>query len=152
MANHLVTGDGRAWRARLAGFMESGRVQYTVIALIVTNAITLGFETSPPIIRAAGGVIEALDHIILSIFVVEIALRIAAHGWRFFRDPWSLFDFIVVAIALIPASGSFAVLRALRILRLLRLLTMVPQMRRVISALLSAIPGLSSIIVVLLLV
>ena len=60
--------------------------------------------------------------------------------------------FTVVAIALVPASSQFSVLRALRVLRVLRLLTMVPQMRRVVGALLSAIPGLSTIIMVLLLI
>jgi voltage-gated sodium channel len=74
------------------------------------------------------------------------------HRLAFWRDPWSLFDFAVVAIALVPASGPFAVLRALRVLRVLRMLTIVPSMRRVVGALLSAIPGLSSIAVVLLLV
>ncbi|MGH3971930.1 MAG: hypothetical protein ACRDS9_01175 [Pseudonocardiaceae bacterium] len=39
--------------------------------------------------------------------------RLVAHGPRFFRDPWSVFDFVIVGIALIPASGAFSVLRAL---------------------------------------
>jgi voltage-gated sodium channel len=63
-----------------------------------------------------------------------------------------VFDFAVVAIALVPATGPLAVLRALRVLRVLRMLTIVPSMRRVVGALLSAIPGLSSIALVLLLV
>ena len=64
-----------------------------------------------------------------------------------------MFDFSVVAIALIPATGPLAVLRALRVLRVLRvlrLLTMVPSMRKVVGALLAAIPGLGSIALVLL--
>ena len=85
------------------------------------------------------------DQTILALFVVEIALRIYAYRLAFWKDPWSLFDFSVVAIALIPASGPFAILRALRVLRVLRLLTMVPSMRRVVGALLAAIPGLGSI-------
>jgi voltage-gated sodium channel len=83
------------------------------------------------------------------VFVVEVALRIYVHRAAFWRDPWSLFDFAVVAIALVPASGPFAVLRALRVLRVLRLLTVVPSMRRVVGALLAAIPGLGSIALVL---
>jgi len=90
--------------------------------------------------------------LILGIFILEISLRLIAHGPRFFTDPWSVFDFSVVAIALVPATAGFSVLRALRVLRVLRLISMVPQMRRVVSALLSAIPGLSSIILVLLLI
>jgi hypothetical protein len=52
-----------------------------------------------------------LNAAILAVFVVERSLRIVAHGFRFFKDPWSLFDFAVVAIALVPANGSLAVLR-----------------------------------------
>jgi voltage-gated sodium channel len=83
------------------------------------------------------------------VFVLEIVLRIAAHRLDFFRDPWSVFDFAVVSIALLPATGPFAVLRALRVLRVLRLLTMVPSMRRVVGGLLAAIPGLASVIAVI---
>jgi len=71
------------------------------------------------------------------------------HRLTFFRDPWNVFDFAVVTIALVPASGALSVLRALRVLRVLRLLTVVPSMRRVVGALLSAIPGLGSIAAVL---
>ncbi len=71
---------------------------------------------------------------------------------RFFKDPWSLFDFAVVAIALMPATGQFSVLRALRVLRVLRVLSIVPSMRRVVSALLGSLPGLGSIAMVLLLI
>ena len=97
----------------------------------------------------AGPMLIAIDRTILAVFVVEIALRIAAHGWRFFRDPWRILDFIVVAIALVPASGQFSVLPALRILSPLTLLSTVPTLRRVVPALLSAIPGLGAIIALL---
>jgi len=140
------------WRQKIIGFVEGSRVERIIIILIVINAVTLGMETSALVMAKWGGIIHWLDKIILCVFVAEITLRIVGRGWRFFKDPWSVFDFLVVAIALIPATGQFSVLRALRVLRVLRLLTMVPQMRRVISALLSAIPGLSSIILVLALV
>ncbi|MCP4392191.1 MAG: ion transporter [Gammaproteobacteria bacterium] len=119
--------------------------------LIVVNAIILGLETEPAIMASFGQILVAVDHSILAVFVIEILLRIYAHRLRFFRDPWSLFDFAVVGIALVPASGPFAVLRALRVLRVLRILTIVPSMRRVVGALLDSIPGLSSIALVLLL-
>jgi voltage-gated sodium channel len=137
------------WRSRVRAFIERRAVQTLILWLIVVNAITLGLETSPTVMAAAGPMLIAIDRTILAVFVVEIALRIAAYGWRFFRDPWSIFDFIVVAIALLPASGQFSVLRALRILRVLRLISAVPRMRRVVTALLSAIPGLGAIIALL---
>ena len=133
-------------------FIENPRVQHAIIVLILINAVLLGLETSPRVMQAAGDIILALDRLILAIFVIEIAIRLYVHRAAFWKDPWSLFDFSVVAIALIPASGPFAVLRALRVLRVLRLLTMVPSMRRVVGALLAAIPGLGSIAVVLLII
>ena len=132
--------------------MESSRVQYFITLLIVINAIILGLETVPLAMERYGAFLLAVDNFILGVFVIEILLRIYAHRLSFFRDPWSLFDFTVVAIALVPASGPLAVLRALRILRVLRLLTLVPSMRRVVGALLGSIPGLSSIALVLLLI
>ena len=47
---------------------------------------------------------------------------------------------------MLPASGPLAILRALRVLRVLRLMSVVPQMRTVIQALITAIPGMVSII------
>ena len=84
--------------------------------------------------------------------MLELAIRIGAYGKSFFRDPWSIFDFIVVGVALVPATDNFSVLRALRVLRVLRLATAVPQMRRVVEALLSAVPGLGSVVAILVLI
>lgn len=134
---------------RLQAWLSQPWVQHTVLALIIVNAVILGLETSAAAMQAWGPVLLALDKAILAVFVVEIALRLVAHRGAFFRDPWSLFDLAVVAIALVPASGPFAVLRALRVLRVLRILTIVPSMRRVVGGLLAAIPGLSSIAAVL---
>jgi voltage-gated sodium channel len=126
--------------------------QNTILALILVNAVTLGLETSPAVMAEYGAALHLLDKAILSVFVAEIVLRLFVHRLRFFRDPWSVFDFLVVGIALVPASGQFSVLRALRVLRVLRILTIVPSMRRVVGALLGAVPGLISIGLVLLLI
>ena len=139
-------------QARLHGFIEHPRMQGAIIVLILLNAALLGMETWPAAMAAAGGLIHGIDQVILGVFVVEIALRLYVHRRAFWRDPWSVFDFTVVAIALLPATGPLAVLRALRVLRVLRLLTMVPSMRRVVGALLAAIPGLGSIAMVLMII
>ena len=139
----------RDTRARLQRLVEHPRTQHTIMALILINAVVLGLETSATAMAHAGGLLLAVDKAILAVFVVEIAARLWVHRGAFFRDPWSVFDFSVVAIALVPASGPLAVLRALRVLRVLRLLTVAPSMRRVVGALLSAIPGLGSIAMVL---
>jgi len=139
-------------RRRLQQVLEQPAVQRSILLLIVINAAILGMQTSPALVASWGELLRVLDMLILGVFVVEIAARIYVHRAAFFRDPWSLFDFTVVTIALVPASGPFSVLRALRVLRVMRMVTMVPSMRRVVGALLSAIPGLGSIAMVLALV
>jgi voltage-gated sodium channel len=132
-------------RTKLGCWIESARVQKIIITLILINAITLGMETSPALMDRFGGVLHLLDRLILSVFVVEIAVKLAAFGWRFFRNPWNVFDFVIVGVALVPASGPLAVLRALRVLRVLRLISMMPRLRLVVEALLLAVPGILSI-------
>jgi voltage-gated sodium channel len=143
---------GAGWRRRLADLLEAPRMQGALIALILVNAAVLGLETSPSVMARWGGLLVRIDTAILAVFVVEIALRLVARGPRFFRDPWAVFDVVVVGIALLPASGPFAVLRALRVLRVLRLMSFVPSMRRVVGGLLAAIPGLSSVFAVIALI
>jgi hypothetical protein len=86
-----------------------------------------------------------VDHAILWIFIAEIVILITARGLAYFKDPWCVFDFVVVGIALIPASGSLSVLRALRVLRVLRLINKVESMRKVVGGLLGSLPGLGSV-------
>lgn len=137
-------------KEKLQSFIENTRTNNIIISLILINAIILGMETSSVIMSEIGPVLKLFDSLILMIFVVEIFIRLYVYRLAFWKDPWSIFDFSVVTIALIPATGPLAVLRALRVLRVLRLLTMVPSMRKVVGALLAAVPGLGSIAVVLL--
>jgi voltage-gated sodium channel len=116
-----------------------------VTILIVINAAILGMETYPNLMAAYGPVLIFFDHVILWIFVGELALRLFVYGPKFFRDPWSVFDFVVVAIAFMPANQAFSVLRAARILRVLRLISMFPRLKRVVEGLICAIPGIGSI-------
>lgn len=126
--------------------LERPFVHRAIIALIVINAVTIGCETSAYLMDRIGGLLHAIDRIALTIFTAEIVARLYAYRRSFFADPWNWFDTVIVAVALIPASGPASVLRALRILRALRLVSAVPSMRRVVGALLTAVPGMASII------
>jgi len=140
-----------AWQRALRRLIRKPWFEKTIIALIVLNAITLGLETSDTVMAAVGPQLIALDHAILSVFVAEIVLRLLAYGWRFFTDPWNVFDFAIVGVALAPATHEASVLRALRILRALRLISAFPSMRRVLSGLIAAIPSMGTVILLLLL-
>jgi voltage-gated sodium channel len=136
-------------RPRLGRWLETAPVRNGLIALILINAVILGLETSPSMMANWGFWLSTADRAILAVFVIEIAMRLFVHRLAYFRDPWNVFDFAVVAIALVPASGSLAVLRALRILRVLRLITLVPSMKRVVGGLLAALPGLGSVVAII---
>lgn len=124
---------------------------HAITAVIIINAIGLGLETSPEVMERLGGFLVTLDRIAIAIFVVELAMKIFAYRLNFFRSGWNIFDFVIVSIALVPASQEFSVLRSLRILRALRLLSVVPSMRKVIVGLFSAIPSIGTVILMLLL-
>lgn len=134
-----------SFRGRLRGVVECALFRHTILGLIAINAVILGLQTSPRAMAVIGPELILIDHVILWIFVVEIILRIIVYRLSFFRDPWGLFDLFVVAIALAPASEEFSVLRALRVLRVLRIISGVPRLRRVVGALLHAVPGIGAI-------
>lgn len=136
-------------RQRLKSFIENTTVQHSLLALILINAVILGLETSPKVMTQVGPLLMALDKAILAVFVIELSIRLFVHRFAFFKDGWNVFDFIVVGIALVPASGPFAVLRALRVLRVLRVLTFVPSMRKIVGALIKSLNGMLSIAMVL---
>ncbi|MCW5749778.1 MAG: ion transporter [Alphaproteobacteria bacterium] len=142
----------RARSGRLRTLVESAGLQRFVTLVILVNAVTLGLETWPAAMAAAGPVLTAIDRTILGIFVLELCLKLWVYRLGFFRSGWNVFDFAIVAIALVPAAGPFSVLRALRVLRVLRLLSIVPEMRAVVSALLGALPGMGSIAAVMALI
>ena len=126
--------------------IESSLFTKFITYLIILNGITMGFETSKEFSANYGAYTTFFNQVVISIFTIEILLRIYVHRLSFFKDSWSVFDFIIVSISLIPASSGFEILRVLRVLRLFRLITAVPQMRKIVSALISVIPGMLSVI------
>ncbi|MEM7488012.1 MAG: ion transporter [Pseudomonadota bacterium] len=132
-------------RARLEAFLDRPATRNFIIAVILVNAVTLGLETVPPAMAAAGPVLVVIDRICLTIFVVELVAKMIAQGARFWRQGWNLFDFAIVSIALVPNAGPFSVLRALRILRVLRIVSVFPRLRRVVEGFVTALPGMGSV-------
>jgi voltage-gated sodium channel len=126
-------------------WIERPIFQNFVMAVIIFNAIILGVETVQSLPENVLGFLYVLDTICLTIFVVELILKMYAYGFGFFKRPWCIFDFIIVGVTLIPASGNLSVLRSLRVLRVLRLISSVPQLRMVINSFLDALPGIGSV-------
>ena len=123
-----------------------------ITIVIIINAITLGLETSSKIKAEFGVILSLIDRVALTIFTIELISKIAVYKLRFFKDGWNIFDFLIVAVSLIPASGPFSVLRAFRIFRTLRLLSIVPSMKRIIQAIFISIPGILSVGTIIILI
>jgi voltage-gated sodium channel len=136
----------------MVAILRSQRFEIFITTIILLNALTLGLETSSEVMTRFGGVIRHLDKFFLAIFVIELLMKLIVFRMKFLRDPWGIFDIVVVGIALVPATGAMSALRALRVLRTLRLITVIPSLKRVVEGLLAAIPGLGAVVVIMTLV
>ena len=130
---------------RLENILQDNRFTRFIMAVIMINAVTLGLETSEVVMARVGGLIHLIDNVCLAIFIVEILMKLVARRLRFFLNGWSVFDFFIVGIALVPGAQGFSVLRALRILRVLRVVSVAPRLRRVVEGFVTALPGMGSV-------
>jgi voltage-gated sodium channel len=131
--------------ARIAA---SDRFQGFIFAVIVFNAIVLGLETYEAIDAEVGGLLTALNDVCLGIFVVELAIRIAAYGNRpqdFFRDGWNVFDFVAITAAFAPGLRQNAtLLRLVRLLRIVRIVSVLPDVRVLLRGMVRSLPPIAS--------
>jgi len=141
-----------SFRWKVAQWVDSPRIRYSILGLIVVNALTLGLSTSETVSAMIGPVLTAFDSVVLWIFVCEMVIKIYGYGPRFFKSPWNLFDLSIVSVGLLPTNANLSVLRALRVIRAMRILSVVPQLRSVIRALLEALPGMGAVIILLFIV
>ena len=124
--------------------IQSPKFQNCIIAVIVFNAVILGIDTidMAPQFKQ---ILHILDAACLVIYVAEIILKLSVYKLYFFKNGWNIFDFIIVALCLVPNIENLAILRAFRVPRVLRLLSMFPRMRLVANALLNSIAPMFSI-------
>ncbi len=129
--------------------IESSITTTLITILILLNAVILGLETDDYFASKFGATLNWADKFILILFSLELFLKFFVYRIKFFQSGWNIFDLSIVIIAWLPTSGALTVLRALRILRVLRLISVVPQLRRVVSAIGYSIPGMVSVVGVL---
>ena len=140
------------FRKKLGLFIDSDKVQNFIIFLIMLNALFMGLETFPWWTNALGQLVQIIDVCFITVFLVEILLRLYAHGLVFFKSGWNIFDFVIVAFSLIPGNGVFScfrVMRALRIFRTARLFARIGNLRIIVTAMLKALPNLVWLLVLL---
>jgi len=135
---------------------EDTRFSAFIIGVILVNAVLVGLETSDEVLAGFGGTLELINALIIAIFIFEISVRLIAYWPRplaFFRDGWNVFDFLIVALSLLPAAGSFAtVARLARLLRVVRLVSVLPELRLIVGTMLRSFGSMAAIVLLLTLV
>ncbi|MBL1432128.1 MAG: ion transporter [Gammaproteobacteria bacterium] len=140
----------RQWAKRVA---DSSGFEYFIVALILINAVILGLETSTSITASYESILVWGNRLILAVFVVEAIIKIVAVAPRFqlyFGNGWNLFDFSVIVLSLVPATGQFAMIaRLARLLRVFRLITVIPELRLIVATLIKSIPSMGNIMLLI---
>ena len=136
-----------------ASLVNSNWFEYFIIAVIIVNGIILGLETSSTISRLYGDWLYLGNDIALGVFIVEAALKMLAlwpRPHRYFRDGWNVFDFLIIAFALVPATGQFAMIaRLARLLRVVRLISAIRDLRLIVAALVRSIPSVGHVMMLM---
>lgn len=148
---------GRGALAELCSAIAgSRRFQLAILVIIVANAVTIGLETYSSIRQAHGGLLDALDRVFITIFVVEVTIRVLSYGrrpWQFFTRGWNIFDFSIVALSLVPGIGANAtLLRTVRVLRVIRLFEAINDLKVIVKGLLRSLAplvGVAGLVVVI---
>ena len=133
--------------------VEKVAFEYFIVGLILLNAVILGLETSPEIIAEYGDWLLFGNNLILGVFILEAALKIIAVAPRlklYFGNGWNLFDFSIVVLSLLPATGEYAMIaRLARLLRVARLISTIPELRLIISTLVRSIPSMGHVLMLM---
>ncbi|MEM7096782.1 MAG: ion transporter [Pseudomonadota bacterium] len=135
------------WAVRI---VESSWFNQLIIGVIVLNAAVIGLDTSTTLTARYGTWFALANSSFLAIFIIEALIKLVAHAPRvqdYFKDGWNLFDFSIIVISLIPATGQLAMLaRLARLLRVLRLISALPELRLIVATLVRSIPSMGHVL------
>ncbi|MFO8071139.1 MAG: ion transporter [Polyangia bacterium] len=141
---------GLMQRIRDAKWFQNG-----ITIVIVLAGVLVGIETYREFAKQHHFVMHLLDQIIIWIFVAEVVVKMWAEWprpWRYFFDPWNVFDFLIVAACFMPVDAQYVmVLRLARLLRVLKLVRALPKLQVLVGALLRSIPSMAYVSLLLLL-
>jgi len=124
--------------------------QRLILVTILLAGVVVGVQTFKAFAGEHAIVLNTLDSFILGVFVIEAVIKILAEGNRpqnYFKNPWNVFDFIIVVACLLGpvihlGADFLPVLRLARILRVLRLVSAIPKLQLLVSCLLRSLPSM----------
>ena len=136
------------WLARI---MYGNVFEFFVIGVIIVNATALALLTYSDLDPQVAVVARAIDRVALVFYTVEVVLRLISYGkkpWMFFRNPWNVFDFLIVV--LIPfLDGGTVIFRLVRLLRILRIFRFLPEARILMVSMIKSVAPLASLAVLI---
>ena len=126
---------------------ESKLFNNFILFVIGLAALVVGMQTYKNFEAQHHVTLNALDSIILGIFILEVLVKIGAQGrdpLNYFKDSWNIFDFSIVVVCILPIESNdfVAVLRLARVLRVLKLVSALPRLQVLVGAVLKSVPSI----------
>lgn len=144
---------GTSQSGPFADFVRGRAFANIILATVFLNACVIGLQSYPHLDGTYGALFRTLDLVFLSIFAVEIILKLIVFRFGYFKDGWNVFDFVIVSASLLFMGSQFvSVLRILRVLRVLKTISAIRSLRRVTASLFMAVPSIGSIALLMILV
>lgn len=129
-----------------------------LLIIISLNALIIFLQGFFSASSSLGQILEVLDHVFTSLFIIEAIAKIHAFGAKgYFKETWNVFDFCLVIIAipslvmLVAPLEMFSLdflltLRILRVFKFFRVLKFIPNIENLLAGLIRAIR--SSVLIV----
>lgn len=134
---------------RLENFLHKESTHEFISILIVLNAIILGLATSRNLNDQHSAILWFTSHLIIIFFAAELVIRLIASGFRFFKNGWNIFDFLIILLSLIPGIRVITILRSFRVFRLTRVISLSTRIHMIVESLKHAVPGIITIAIIL---
>jgi len=132
-----------AFQVKFQAIRDNKAFELFVITIIILSSLMIGAKTYP-LPEALVSVLCVMDYAVTLFFLIEILIRMAAEGHlsHFFKKGWNIFDFVIVVVSLIPLDDAeYALIaRMLRLFRVMRLISFIPELRVLVTALITALP------------
>jgi voltage-gated sodium channel len=147
-------------RGRTLIILKSPFIRIAIVIAILLNTGIIGLETYHALLARwsmAVGIpvdawLERISFWLVVAFLLENAVRFWAMGRDYLRDPWSLFDVVVLGGAFLGETSYLSALRVLRVLPLLALLSHSGSLRLIVSVIVRAFGGCVAITLLMLMV
>lgn len=132
-----------AFQSKFQHIRDNKVFELFVISVIILSSLLIGVRTYN-LPETAITFLWVMDYGVTVFFLIEILIRMAAEDRLkdFFKKGWNIFDFTIVVVSLIPLDDSeYALIaRMLRLFRVMRLISFIPELRVLVSALITALP------------